>query len=92
MIVGASFDSVEAQKNFVIEQGFNFPLISDSEKEVGQLYHAARPDDDPAFDFSLRISYLISPEGLVAAAWDQDSITNFAEHGDQVLAEIKSQS
>jgi peroxiredoxin len=52
----------------------------------------ARPVDDPAVAFSLRTSFLISPEGLIAAIWDQDSITDFQTHGDEVLSVIRSQS
>ena len=92
VIVGASFDSVEEQKKFADEYDFLFPLISDPERKIGELYGVARPVDDPAVAFSLRTSFLISPEGLIAAIWNQDSITDFQTHGDEVLSVIRSQS
>ena len=83
---------MEEQKKFVVEHDFSFPLISDPERKIGELYGAVRPEDDPAVAFPLRISFLISPEGLIAAIWDQDSITDFQTHGDEVLSAIRSQS
>ena len=92
VIVGASFDTVEEQKKFFEEQEFPFPLIADPEREIGELYGVARSVEDPAAAFPIRTSFLISPEGLVAAIWDQDSITDFQTHGDEVLSVIRSQS
>ena len=83
---------MEEQKKFAEEHNFLFPLISDPERKIGELYGSARPADDPAVAFPLRISFLISPEGLIAAIWDQDSITDFQTHGDEVLSVIRSQS
>ena len=83
---------MDEQKKFSEEQEFSFPLIADPERKIGELYGAARPADDPAVAFPLRTSFLISPEGLVAAIWDQDSITDFQTHGDEVLSVIRSQS
>ena len=58
---------MEEQKKFADEQDFLFPLISDPERKIGELYGSARPADDPAVAFPLRTSFLISPEGLIAA-------------------------
>ena len=91
-IVGASFDTVEEQKRFADEQGFSFALISDPDRKIGELYGTARAADDPAVGFCKRTSFLISPDGLIAAIWDQDSITDFQTHGDEVLSEIRSHS
>ena len=91
-IVGASFDTVEEQKRFADEQGFSFALISDPDRKIGELYGTARAEDDPAVGFPKRTSFLISPDGLIAAIWDQDSITDFQTHGDEVLSEIRSHS
>ena len=74
------------------EQDFSFPVIADPDRKIGELYGVARPSDDPAAAFAMRTSFLISPEGLVAAIWNQDSITDFQTHGDEVLSVIRSQS
>ena len=92
VIIGASFDSVEEQKKFAEDNDFLFPLISDPERKIGELYGSARPEDDPALAFSIRSSFLISPQGLIAAIWNQESITDFQTHGDEVLTVIRSQS
>ena len=83
---------MEEQKNFSDEQEFPFPIISDPERKVGELFETVRPADDPYLDFPLRSSFLISPDGLIAAIWDQDSITDLQTHGDEVLSEIRSHS
>ena len=90
VVVGASFDTVEEQKKFADEQGFSFSLISDSDRKIGELYGTARPADDPAAGFCMRTSFLISPDGLIAAIWDQDAIKDLQTHGDEVLSVIRS--
>ena len=42
MIIGASFDTVEAQKNFADEQGFPYRLLADTDKVMGTAYLAVQ--------------------------------------------------
>ena len=44
MVVGASFDSVEAQKKFADEEGFPYLLLADVDKVMGTAYLADQPD------------------------------------------------
>ena len=43
-ILGASFDTVEAQAAFAKKFGFTFPLLADTERKLGLAYGAT---DDP---------------------------------------------
>jgi len=87
--VGASFDTVEDQKIFAEQESFSFTLLSDPDRVMGEAYQVVRPAEDPIpAGFPLRITYLISPEGTIAAAWDLNASSSLDEHADEVLAEI----
>ena len=93
MVVGASFDTVEEQKAFVDGESFPFQLISDPDRAVGRVYDAERAEGEPYYEHGLprRISYLISPDGTVAKAYDLKG-QNLAQHAAEVIADIKSLS
>ena len=92
-MVGASFDTVEEQRAFVEEESFPFMLISDNDRKTGELYEVVRPSNDPIpKDFPLRCTYLISPEGSIAAAWDLNASKDLGGHAGEVLDEIISQN
>lgn len=89
MVVGASFDSVEEQRAFVDAEGFPFTLISDPDRTVGRAYDAERAEGEPYYEYGLprRISYLISPEGTVAKAYDLEG-QDLAQHAAEIIADI----
>ena len=78
MIVGASFDTVEAQKNFADEQGFPYRLLADSDKVMGKGYPR-------------RISYLIDPGGTIVRTYDLAG-EDLNEHASTVLEDIRALS
>ena len=92
-MVGASFDTVEEQKGFVDGENFPFKLISDPDRTVGRNYDAERDDGETYFEHGLprRISYLISPEGTVAKAYDLEG-QDLAQHAAEIIADIKALS
>ncbi|MBV14792.1 MAG: hypothetical protein CL505_06955 [Actinobacteria bacterium] len=92
MVVGASFDTVEEQKAFADEQGFTYSLLSDPDRVMGAAYEVVRPADDPIAAFPYRCSYLIAPDGTIAASYDLNSSQTLDEHADEVLADILSRS
>ena len=93
MVIGASFDTVEEQRAFADTEGFEYPLISDADKAIGRLYHAEREPGEDYYDWGVprRITYLIDPEGLIAAAYDLSG-QDLAGHAAQVLADIAARS
>ena len=42
--MGASFDTVEAQKQFADAEGFPYRLLADTTKAMGQAYVVAQPE------------------------------------------------
>ena len=92
-MVGASFDTVEEQLAFAETEGFGYALISDADKSIGRRYHAEREPGEDYYEYGLprRITYLIDPEGDIAAAYDLAG-QDLAGHAAQVLADIRSHS
>src|SRR5262249_52477882 len=73
------FDSVEANRKFAEKYQFNFPLLSDIDKQIGLAYGAA---DSAAASAPRRVSYLIDAEGKIAHVWPKVSA---AAHPGDVL-------
>ena len=61
MILGASFDSAEANKAFAEKFNFNFPLICDTDRTMGTAYGA---NVDPAKG-AARVGVVIDPQGRI---------------------------
>jgi thioredoxin-dependent peroxiredoxin len=81
-ILGASFDTVEANAAFAKKFDFNFPLLCDTERKIGIAYGAA---DDPKASTARRISYLIGPDGKIRKAYPK---VNAAAHPEEVLKDL----
>ena len=86
-MLGASFDTVEENRAFAEAESFGFRLLSDTDRSVGRLYDAARPDDDPLASLPKRHSYLIDPDGVIRRAYH---VTDTAGHAAEVLADLQS--
>lgn len=82
MILGASFDPVDA--NCAFAQKFNYPykLVSDTSKDVGKAYDAYDASEP---DYPRRISYLIGPDRRVKRVYAKVSPK---DHPAQVLADL----
>jgi peroxiredoxin Q/BCP len=78
-VLGASFDSVEKNARFAEKQGFPFPLLCDTDRKLGLAYGAC---DSKKARFAERISYVIGPDGRIAAAYPKVSP---ASHPKEVL-------
>lgn len=95
MVLGASFDSVADQKKFAESEGFPYSLLSDTDKKVGAAYDAVREEGEKYFEAGIprRISYLISPDGKIAKAYDVEGDSlDLAGHAEAVLADIAAAS
>ena len=85
--MGASFDTVEAQKQFADAQGFPYRLLADTTKAMGQSYEA----DQPELGFPRRITYLIDPEGTIVCNYDLSG-QDLETHSQTVLDDIRARS
>ena len=59
---------------------------------MGTAYEAVRPPDHPFVSLPERITYLMSPDGLIAKAYDPSSAASLEEHSGQLLEDIKELS
>jgi peroxiredoxin Q/BCP len=75
VILGASFDRVDANAKFAAKFDFPFKLLSDTTRELGMKYGAAASATDGA---AKRISYLIAPTGKIAQVWGKVDVTAHA--------------
>ncbi len=94
-MLGASFDSVADQKTFAESEGFQYQLLSDSDKTMGAAYDAVRQKGEQYFEAGIprRISYLISPDGKIAKAYDvENDGLDLDGHAAAVLADIQAGS
>ena len=82
MILGASFDDVEANRGFAEKYGFPFKLLCDVDRSIGKAYGAL---DDAEPGYAKRISYLIGPDGTIRKAYPT---VKPATHHEQVLADL----
>ena len=60
-----SFDTVAENADFAKKFEYPFPLLSDTNREIGLAYGAA---DSPDAGFAKRVTYVIGPEGKILQA------------------------
>jgi len=85
-ILGVSFDTVAKNAAFAEKFHFNFPLLCDTKREIGQAYGAS---DSPDAATARRITYIIGPDGRVAATYAKVAA---AEHPAEVLRALQGGS
>jgi peroxiredoxin Q/BCP len=73
VVLGVSVDSEESHAAFSQKFHLNFPLLSDTEKTVVEAYGVWQDKTMMvnAYKGTVRTSFLISPEGTIAAVYEQ---------------------
>lgn len=87
LVVGVSGDSLLSHKKFRDKQGLSFPLLSDPDKEMMNLYGAwgEKSMYGKKFMGVIRATYIIGKDGLVKAVWPKVSVKG---HVDDVLKRL----
>lgn len=80
-IMGVSRDSVRAHDNFCAKQGFQFPLISDADEALCKAFDVIKMKNMYGKQVRgiERSTFLISPDGRVAASWRKVKIAGHAQ-------------
>jgi peroxiredoxin Q/BCP len=86
-ILGVSFDAPEKNADFVRKYGFNFPLLSDTDRRVGMAYGAAENAEQPR---AKRVSYLIDANGRVEKVYGFEAKMDAAAHPAVVLQDVSA--
>lgn len=79
-VIGISKDSPESHKKFKDKYKLPFELLSDTTGSVAKQYSA------DGILGTKRISYLISPDGAIAKAYEK---VNPATHAEEVISDLK---
>jgi len=82
VLLGASFDSVDANAAFAHELGLDFPLICDTTRVLGLAYGACKDARDR---YPERMSVLIDEQGLVLRIYAQ---VDPRDHAARVLVDL----
>lgn len=64
-IYGVSYDVPADNRAWSEMMGFDFPLLSDPQHELGRAMGVEREPDDRLFGIPLRVTFLIDPEGVI---------------------------
>ena len=86
-VIGISIDSEETQQAFKSKHKFQFPLITDTTKEISNLYGGIGRFGKKAN----RITFLIDTEGKIRKIWKLTGILpqlNLRSHAKEVKKEI----
>lgn len=75
---------MKSNAKFAEKQGFGFPLLCDTTRQIGMAYGAC---DSPDASSARRISYVIGPDGKIARAYGKVSPAN---HAREVLDELSA--
>jgi peroxiredoxin Q/BCP len=81
-----SFDTVAENAAFAKKFNYPFPLLCDTNREVGLAYGAC---DTPDAATARRISYLIGPDGRIVCSYSKVAA---GEHPAEVLADIAEEA
>lgn len=89
VILGVSKDSVASHKKFTEKYHLNFPILSDESKKTIRDYGAwgTKKFMGKTFEGTLRMTYLIDPDGMVVKKYDHVDPT---KHAAEILADITS--
>lgn len=89
VVLGVSADSIESHQKFADKYGLRFPLLSDTDTTVSQLYGVWKEKNYAGKTYLgvNRETFLIDKDGIVRKVWHK---VNPAEHAQEVLETIES--
>jgi thioredoxin-dependent peroxiredoxin len=88
IILGVSADNEKSHQNFIAKFDLPFPLISDTDKKICNLFGVWGPKKfmGRIFDGINRTTYVISENGIIEAVFSKVDTNN---HSLQILNELK---
>ncbi len=90
-VLGVSRDSVKSHDNFCAKQGFRFPLVSDGNEVLCKAFDVIHEKNMYGRTVLgvVRSTFLISPDGRIAASWRKVKVPG---HAEAVLEALKAAS
>ncbi len=92
VILGVSPDPAEKHRKFIEKKDLKITLLSDEEKEVLKAYGAWGPKKlyGREYEGVIRSTFIIDPEGNIAAVWPKVRVKGHVEAVKQKLEELKN--
>ncbi len=92
VILGVSPDPAEKHRKFIEKKDLKITLLSDEDKEVLKAYGAWGPKKlyGREYEGVIRSTFIIDPEGKIAAVWPKVRVKGHVEAVKQKLEELKS--
>lgn len=82
-VVGVSTDGVKSHENFRDKHSLNFPLVSDREKKIVELYGVKSK-----FGSARRVTFLIDGQGRIRHVWNKVKTSAHAEEIAEKVREL----
>ncbi len=91
IILGVSPDSVQKHQKFIEKKDLKITLLSDEDKEVLKAYGAWGPKKlyGKEYEGVIRSTFIIDPEGKIAAVWPKVRVKGHVEAVKQRLEELR---
>ena len=91
-ILGVSPDSPKKHRNFIEKKELKITLLADEEKEVCQLFGVWQLKKNYGREYMgvVRSTFIIDPEGKVAAKWENVRVKGHVEAVKEKLAELQN--
>jgi len=86
-VVAISVDSVHSHRAWAKQEGFNFPLLSDFNKEVGRAYGVLYEDFRGLKGVEKRAVFIVDGKGVVRYRWLSED-PQVLPQTDEILAEL----
>lgn len=91
VVLGVSRDTEPSHRKFAERYDLRFPLLSDTEHKVMEMYGAWRPRRVMGREVlgAARVTFLIGPDGKVAHVWPRVQVWGHVEEVEKKLAELR---
>ncbi|MCZ2355657.1 MAG: thioredoxin-dependent thiol peroxidase [Bacteroidia bacterium] len=80
-VIGVSIDSADSHQKFITKYNLPFPLITDSDQAIVQLYHVWGEKNNYGKKYmgTHRVTYLIDEQGIIQHVFPKVQTENHAE-------------
>ena len=91
VILGVSADSTKRHRNFIEKQNLGITLLSDESTEMIQAFGVWQLKKNYGKEYMgiVRTTYIIDPQGKIAAGWEKVRVKGHVEAVKEKLAELK---
>ena len=88
VILGVSYDTPAENRAWHEAMGFDFRLLSDTDRTGGVAYGVVRPPEDRFAAYPARATFVIDPEGIVQLVYVVAG-SQIAHHATRVLEDLR---